>query len=64
LETLADAGGQRSSSALVDLLDQLTRQDVLESASEGPLRYRFQIDVLRLWVEATKSVTALVERGV
>ncbi len=63
LETLADGGGQMSQAALVDLLDRLTRQDVLESASDGALRYRFQIEVLRLWVEATKSVTALVERG-
>lgn len=63
LETLAENGGQMTQSTLVDILDQLTRQDVLESASDGALRYRFQIEVLRLWLEATKSVTALVERG-
>jgi WD40 repeat protein/AAA+ ATPase superfamily predicted ATPase len=63
LETLAEGGAQMSQAALVDVLDRLTRQDVLESASDGALRYRFQIEVLRLWVEATKSVTALVERG-
>lgn len=62
LETLAEGGGSLSQAALVEMLDQLTRQDVLESASDGALRYRFQIEVLRLWVEATKSVTALVER--
>jgi hypothetical protein len=63
LETLASGGDtQTQRSALVEALDKLVTQEVLEVASDGALRYRFQIEVLRLWVQATKSVAALVER--
>ncbi|MFC1975110.1 two-component regulator propeller domain-containing protein [Chloroflexota bacterium] len=64
LEILVNGGDtQTQRTVLVDALDRLVTQEVLEVASEGTLRYRFQIEVLRLWVQATKSIAALVERG-
>ena len=64
LDTLAAGGDSgRDRAQLVASLDRLVRQEVLEAASDGALRYRFQIEVLRLWVQATKSVAALVERN-
>jgi WD40 repeat protein/AAA+ ATPase superfamily predicted ATPase len=64
LETLAAAGDtQTQRASLVDVLDQLVAQEVLEVTREGRLRYRFQLEVLRLWIEVTKPVAVLVERG-
>jgi WD40 repeat protein len=64
LETLAAGGDRQTRRAdLVSTLDQLVTQEVLEVSGDGVLRYRFQIEVLRLWIEATKSVAALVERA-
>jgi WD40 repeat protein/AAA+ ATPase superfamily predicted ATPase len=64
LEMLAAAGDTHTQrAALVDVLDQLVAQEVLEVTREGRLRYRFQLEVLRLWIEVTKPVAALVERG-
>ncbi|MBC7811009.1 MAG: hypothetical protein H7175_07685, partial [Burkholderiales bacterium] len=64
LETLANAGDTRiQQTTLVEALDKLVAQEVLAVATEGALRYRFQLEVLRLWIEANKSVTALVERN-
>ncbi|MBC7812581.1 MAG: AAA family ATPase, partial [Burkholderiales bacterium] len=64
LETLANAGDTRiQQTILVEALDKLVAQEVLAVATEGALRYRFQLEVLRLWIEANKSVTALVERN-
>jgi len=62
LETLAADGAPLSQPELVTVLDRLVRQDVLESTTDGALRYRFQLEVLRLWIEKTKSVTGMVER--
>jgi hypothetical protein len=63
LATLVDGGDtQTQRTVLVDALDRLVTREVLEVAREGTLRYRFQIEVLRLWVQATKSIAALVER--
>jgi ligand-binding sensor domain-containing protein len=65
VQSILSAGGFNASSPefMTGVLDRLTGQEVLEAASEGALRYRFQIEVLRLWVETTKSVSVLVERG-
>lgn len=63
LETLVAGGDtQTQRPELIEVLDRLVTREVLEVASEGSLRYHFQIEVLRLWVQSTKSVTALVER--
>lgn len=47
---------------IVAILDGLVAQEILGSASEGLLRYRFQIEVLRLWIADNKSIAAIVER--
>ncbi len=63
LTTLTTGGDTQTQRAtLLDILDRLVAQEVLEIASEGALRYRFQIELLQLWVKTTKSVAALVER--
>jgi hypothetical protein len=46
---------------LVHALDQLVMRDVLEN-SKDPLRYRFQIELLRLWVKQTQSINDVIER--
>jgi hypothetical protein len=64
LETLVAGGDKQTQRTdLVSALDRLVTQEVLEVAGDGALRYRFQIEVLRLWIETTKSVAALVERA-
>jgi hypothetical protein len=63
LETLQRAGEtQFYRESLIPILERLTLQEVLESASEGSLRYRFQLEILQLWLAATHSLTALVEK--
>jgi hypothetical protein len=47
---------------LVKALDSLTQRGVLEMATEGSLRYRFEVEILRFWVKENKSIAALVER--
>lgn len=62
LETLSVSGDRQTQRPdLIDTLERLAAQEVLESAGDGVLRYRFQLEVLRLWIKATKSVAALVE---
>lgn len=63
LDTLAMGDASIERSVLVETLDRLVAQEVLEVSTGGATRYRFQIEVLRLWVEKTKSIGALVERG-
>lgn len=63
LHTLHSNGDKQSQrGTLIDTLDQLVTQEVLQSAKEGILRYRFQLDILRLWVKESKSLASLVER--
>jgi GAF domain-containing protein len=64
LETLAASGDTQTQRAtLVEALDQLVAQEALEVAQEGALCYRFQLDVLRLWVKTNQFIPVLVERG-
>ena len=49
---------------LIAILDELTRKEILESAKDGALRYRFQVEILRLWVAMNKSIAAQLERGI
>jgi AAA+ ATPase superfamily predicted ATPase len=49
---------------LVNALDQLVRKEVLVSTKEGHLCYRFQIEVLRLWVKKNQAISAILEREV
>jgi hypothetical protein len=63
LETLSTGGASHIQRAtLIDVLDHLEAQEVLEVTGQGSLRYRFQLDVLHLWVKANKSVAAIRER--
>jgi hypothetical protein len=63
LETLSAGGaGHIQRATLIEVLDQLEAQGVLEIAGEGSLRYRFQLEVLHLWVKKNKSVAAIRER--
>ena len=39
---------------LITALSQLCHCDVLEEYTDGELRYRFQIDLMRMWVEKNK----------
>jgi hypothetical protein len=64
LELLEGHGVQINRPSLIKHLDRLAAQEVLEQASEGNLRYRFQIELLRLWIQKTQSIAALVERGI
>jgi hypothetical protein len=62
METLAAAGDKlMDKSSLVAILSKLADQEVLEVVTNGASRYQFQLELLRLWIEATKSVTALLE---
>ena len=63
-ETLAAYGDSITGRAsLIDTLDHLAKQEILEIAKDGALRYRFQIELMQLWVAANQSVAALMERG-
>jgi hypothetical protein len=63
LNTLITSGDtQIQRIALVNTLDQLVAQEVLRVAGDGALRYCFQLGVLQLWVETTKSIATLLER--
>jgi hypothetical protein len=61
-EMLEANGEPVEQSTLIDVLDGLAAQETLESAADGALRYRFRIDVLKLWVMMNKSIAALGER--
>ncbi|MGD9100816.1 MAG: two-component regulator propeller domain-containing protein, partial [Anaerolineae bacterium] len=64
LETLAAEGAKGiEQTALIKTLDALVAQEILQTAQHGALRYRFQLEVLGLWVARTQSIGALVERG-
>jgi len=63
LELLESHGVQIERHSLIAQLDGLTGKEVLELAPEGNLRYRFQIELLRLWIQKNQSIAALVERG-
>jgi GAF domain-containing protein/AAA+ ATPase superfamily predicted ATPase len=64
LETLSASGAEGiQRKELVHALDHLVAMEVLETAPRGSLRYRFQVEVLRLWVEETKSIASILERG-
>ena len=61
-ETLIENGAsfvQRDT--LIEALDHLVILDVLETADDGNLRYRFQLNVLAQWVSTTKSISVIVE---
>ena len=63
METLRQAGAmQFDREWLIPILERLTLQEVLESASEGNLRYRFQLEILQMWLATTHSMAALVEK--
>jgi len=63
LDVLTTGGGsQVQREALIKALDRLVTREVLEVATEGALRYRFQMEILRLWARKTQSISALVER--
>jgi hypothetical protein len=47
---------------IVHALDQLVKREVLELNKEDALSYRFQIELLRLWVKETQSIAAILER--
>jgi len=62
LNTLAGGTDIKMQQAgLVGVLDGLTLQGVLEVAADGALRYRFRLDVLRLWIKVTKPIAAVLE---
>ena len=64
LDTLAAGGDMRTGRAdLLETLDRLVQREVLETASEGALRYRFQVDLLRHWMARSMALSILVERG-
>lgn len=47
---------------IIGTADHLVIQQVLEATTEGALRYRFRLEVLRLWIQQSKSISALLER--
>jgi hypothetical protein len=64
METLTSGGAmQLQQRLLTEVLDRLVVQEVLEMNNSGGLRYRFQIEILRLWIVRFESVTAMVERA-
>jgi WD40 repeat protein len=63
MDTLATNGATFfSRDELVTILDRLVTREVLQIAKEGSLRYQYRLEILRLWIQATKSVANLVER--
>ncbi len=36
--------------------------EVLELSKEGFLKYRFQVELMRLWLTTTRSLSAVIER--
>lgn len=63
VEILEKEGAYIDRHALIAHLDELAAQEVLEFDSQGALRYRFQIELLRLWIEKNYSIAGLVERS-
>ncbi|MEW5869351.1 MAG: two-component regulator propeller domain-containing protein [Chloroflexota bacterium] len=64
LASLVSGGDvQTQRDVLLADLDRLVQREVLEIASEGALRYRFQIELLRHWVAMNKTISILVGRG-
>ena len=49
---------------LINALDQLVKREVLVVTTEGQPCYRFQIEVMRLWVKNTQSISTILERKV
>ena len=48
----------------VEALNQLVKREVLETTKENPFCYSFQIEVLRLWVKHTQSISTILEPGI
>jgi hypothetical protein len=60
---LSDQGAdKRTRVEIVTVLDALVRSEMLEVTTEGALRYRYRLEVLRLWVRQNKSLRGLIER--
>ncbi|MFW9917814.1 MAG: GAF domain-containing protein, partial [Candidatus Thorarchaeota archaeon] len=49
---------------LINALDQLVKREVLVVTTEGQPCYRFQIEVMRLWVKNSQSISTILERKV
>jgi ligand-binding sensor domain-containing protein len=61
---LADKGVAITGHELIAALHELCRRDVLEERTNGELYYRFQIDLVRMWVEKNKPLSrVLIEEG-
>jgi hypothetical protein len=62
---LADKGVAITRRQLIGALGKLCRRDVLEEYTDGEARYRFQIDLVRMWIRKNKPFSrVLVEEGV
>jgi AAA+ ATPase superfamily predicted ATPase len=61
---LADKGVVIAVPRLITVLSELCHRDVLEERTNGELRYCFQIDLVRMWVEKNKPLSrVLIEEG-
>jgi len=63
LDLLEKEGAFITHNELIAILDRFVSQEVLEQSTEGYLRYRFEIELLRLWIDKNNSVTSLIEKG-
>ncbi len=61
---MLDKGVAVTGQELIAALSKLCRREVLEVRTNGELRYRFQIDLVRMWVEKNKPLSrVLIEEG-
>jgi hypothetical protein len=61
---LAGKGVAITRRELITALNELCRRDVLEERTNGELRYCFQIDLVRMWIEKNKPLSrVLIEEG-
>lgn len=45
---------------LIQILEDLTSKEILETTREYPLQYRFYIDILRLWISKNHHLTTML----
>lgn len=57
---LADAGVNISGRSLIAALSELCHREVLREHSNGELRYSFQIDLVRMWIEKNKPLSRVL----
>jgi hypothetical protein len=58
---LEDSGLQVNRATIAEAIGQMVRREVLRRAEQGSNRYEFAVDLMRLWLEESRSLGLLAD---